>query len=98
MTDKDLIFKIAHRFRKEAAEFYDTKQSLDDACWQIQEDLTNVHMYVQPLQLKALLETDSFNFAHDCVGIMTNVDRENGCFLNNFLPRFSSSSITIESE
>ncbi len=54
----------------------------------IQMDVAAVHCNGCPLKLKELLEADDFNFAHDLIGIASNIDRTTGTLQNCFLPRF----------
>jgi len=41
------------------------------------------------LDLEKLLEANTFNFAHDIIGIQNNIDREKKEFNNYFVLRFS---------
>jgi hypothetical protein len=41
------------------------------------------------LRLEELLNADNFNFAHDIVGIVNNIDRRNPTDFNLFVPRFA---------
>lgn len=41
------------------------------------------------LRLEDLLEADNFNFAHDVVGIVNNIDRNNPTDFGLFVPRFA---------
>ena len=41
------------------------------------------------LRLEELLNADDFNFAHDVVGIVNNIDRNNPTDFNLFVPRFA---------
>ena len=50
-------------------------------------DLENADK-VFDLRLEDLLNADDFNFAHDVVGIVNNINRETLNF-NHFLPRFA---------
>ena len=64
--------------------------SMDHFCM----DVTAVHANGTPLRLKALLDADDFNFAHDIAGIYRHLDRDNGSptggkCLNHFVPRFA---------
>ncbi len=52
-------------------------------------DITAVHNHACRLRLRELLQADDFNFAHDIVGIMNNLDREN-LTMNCFWPRFAA--------
>lgn len=38
--------------------------------------------------LKALLDSNELNFAHDINGIQNNLDRRNKRLVNHFIPRF----------
>jgi hypothetical protein len=42
------------------------------------------------LRLNELLGADDFNFAHDIVGIVNNIDRNNPTEFNYFVPRFAN--------
>jgi hypothetical protein len=59
-------------------------------------DLCATHRNGNPLRLKALLDADDFNFAHDVCGIQQNIDRETGEMMNCFLPRFTDSAALPE--
>ena len=41
------------------------------------------------LRLEDWLEADNFNFAHDIIGIVNNIDRKNPTDFNLFVPRFA---------
>lgn len=41
------------------------------------------------LKLEDLLNADNFNFAHDIVGIVNNINRKNPIDFNLFVPRFA---------
>lgn len=41
------------------------------------------------LRLEDLLNADDFNFAHDIVGIVNNINRRNPTDFNLFVPRFA---------
>ena len=41
------------------------------------------------LRLEDLLNADDFNFAHDVVGIINNIDRNNPTDFNIFVPRYA---------
>ena len=41
------------------------------------------------LRLEDLLNADDFNFAHDVVGIVRNIDRSNPTDFNLFVPRYA---------
>ncbi len=53
----------------------------------LQMDLTACHLNGTPLDLKRLLEFDSFNFSHDIYGIINHIDRNDGKIKRYFLPR-----------
>lgn len=42
------------------------------------------------LRLEEWLNADNFNFAHDIVGIVNNIDRRNPTDFNLFVPRFAN--------
>lgn len=52
--------------------------------------ITACHLNGTPLRLQAWLDSDEFNFAHDVVGIVNNMDRNTGKLRGHFLPRFSA--------
>ncbi|OBW62030.1 hypothetical protein [Dehalococcoides mccartyi] len=52
-------------------------------------DLSACHANGNPLRLKELLETDSYNFAHDIFGIYKFINRDTGKLENCFRPRYS---------
>jgi len=52
-------------------------------------DITACHLNGNPLRLRELLDADDFNFCHDVIGIVNNINRTNGKLNNCFLPRFS---------
>ena len=41
------------------------------------------------LRLEDMLNADDFNFAHDVVGIVSNINRRNPTDFNLFVPRFA---------
>lgn len=41
------------------------------------------------MRLEDWLKADNFNFAHDVVGIVNNIDRRNPTEFNLFVPRFA---------
>ncbi len=49
-------------------------------------DLSCAHTHI-PLDLKALLKADPFTFAHDLIGITTNLNRNTFRIDNCFVPR-----------
>ena len=82
--DMTLISQIADRFA-EIAE----KQNSKINKLAIDMDITACHCNGNPLKLKELLGADSFDFTHDVLGIIYNIDRETGELKNCFSPRFS---------
>jgi len=54
----------------------------------LEMDITLAVQYFN-LDLEKLLEANTFNFAHDIIGIQNNIDREKKEFNNYFVPRFS---------
>ena len=44
------------------------------------------------LRLEDWLNADNFNFAHDVVGIVNNIDRRNPTDFNLFVPRFAENN------
>jgi hypothetical protein len=53
-------------------------------------DISAVHLNGCPLDLKGLLEADTFNFTHDAFGIVRHLDRSTGQLLDCFVPRFAA--------
>lgn len=53
----------------------------------IEMDITACHITDCKLDLQKLLNADDYNFAHDTVGIRTNIDRYTGKLMNCFVPR-----------
>ena len=53
-------------------------------------DLTACHVNGCPLDLDRLFEADEFDFKHDVVGIMYNINRKDGTLGNFFLPRYTA--------
>lgn len=52
-------------------------------------DITAAHSNGCRLKLAELLKADDFNFAHDIIGIVRNLDRDTGKLMNCFCPRYS---------
>jgi hypothetical protein len=52
-------------------------------------DLEACHSNGNPLRLDELLKAKPFDFAHDVVGIINNLDRNTGKLGNCFSPRYS---------
>lgn len=82
--DLDLITKIVYRALGEGTR--DTNRIKN-----AHMDLVACHCNGNPLDLKALLEADDFNFWHDVGGITENLNRTTGKLENHFLPRFTMS-------
>jgi len=61
-------------------------------------DVTACHLNGCPLRLQELLDTDTFNFAHDVFGIRRHLSRETGELGDCFLPRFADRSTTTTTE
>ena len=76
----DIIEKIVDRFLRKFPDF----DKLD-----LMMDITATHCNECLLKLDELLVADDFNFNHDIVGIMKNINRETGKLENCFVPRFS---------
>lgn len=55
----------------------------------LEMDITAAHLNGSPIRLRDLFESDDFNFAHDVVGIVNNINRRTGKLDNCFVPRFS---------
>lgn len=83
--DRDLIMKIADRAIAQAL-----KQGIRLNKLDMVMDLTAVHSNDCPLKLKALLDADDFNFAHDVVGIRRKLDRDTGRLTDEFCPRYAA--------
>lgn len=54
-------------------------------------DLTAAHMKC-PLELTAMLNGSRFDFMHDVIGIVNNLNRETGEIENCFIPRYAKPS------
>lgn len=54
-------------------------------------DITACHCNGCPLDLKGLLEADSFDFGHDVFGIRRSLDRQTGKLMDYFDPRYAKS-------
>lgn len=52
-------------------------------------DIEACHSNGNPIRLDDLLKADKFNFAHDVIGIVNNLDRNSGKLINCFSPRYS---------
>tara|TARA_Y100000590_G_C15142431_1_gene796640 strand:- start:196 stop:582 length:387 start_codon:yes stop_codon:yes gene_type:complete len=60
---------------------------------QLQRDLESVLRTCPDIDLQKMLDFDDFNFAHDLLGIIANLDRADGypaVLTNCFLPRCAS--------
>lgn len=53
-------------------------------------DITATHLNGCPLNLAALLDAGNINFAHDVLGIRSNLNRDTGELGNCFLPRYAA--------
>jgi len=53
-----------------------------------QMDISAAHVEM-PIKLSELLKADKFNFGHDVVGIINNINRATGKLDNCFVPRFA---------
>lgn len=84
--DSDTIFAIVDRAL--VAIKNHTGRELDRTS--LAMDLTATHLNGTPLRLAELLAADDYNFAHDVVGIINNVNRRTGKLENCFLPRFAA--------
>jgi hypothetical protein len=82
--EQKLITRIAQRAVQLAAA-YDFEYSYKDA----EMDITATHANGNRLDLEAMIEADSFNFAHDVFGIRRHLNRNTGKLENCFRPRFS---------
>lgn len=78
-ADFEIIDAIAHR----ACNF------LAVDFQRIEMDIVACHLNGNPLDLQRLLEADTFEFAHDILGIKNHINRNTGELENCFVPRFS---------
>lgn len=69
--------------RAKQLNFIDKNCALD-----AQMDIMAAHLY-RPIDLSAMLVASDFNFGHDFIGIMNNINRETGELVNCFVPRFA---------
>lgn len=83
MKEMSRVYEIAQRAHAKYGNLVDRRVS----DWAL--DITVVHCNDTPLDLDRLLSSDDFNFGHDVLGIMKNLDRDNGKLMNFFLPRFA---------
>jgi hypothetical protein len=83
--DSDLIDAIANR----AVDIADA-QGVALPKLDILMDITAVHANGTPLELKALLESDRFEFTHDVFGIYKHLNRRTGELENFFYPRYAA--------
>lgn len=60
----------------------------------LEMDLTAV-AYLCPLDWDRLIAFDAFNFSHDILGIINNIDRSTGKLKNHFLPRCAKQSRSL---
>lgn len=79
-----IISKIADRYIKMFSVFSRANKADKQ---DVEMDLTACHITDCKLDLQKILEADDYNFAHDVVGIRTNLDRDTGKLLNCFLPK-----------
>jgi len=79
--EAEIITKIANRAKDEC--------NHPDSIMTINMDITACHLNGNPLDLTALLNADSFDFAHDVLGIRRHINRKTGKLENCFLPRYS---------
>ncbi len=82
MDDLNVISRIADR----AIESGHLPPDID-RLW-LMMDIDTVHCRT-PLDLYRWLDADLFNFMHDVVGILNNINRKTGQLENCFLPRFT---------
>ncbi len=87
-ADKKLIEAIAKRAVRAYAEI-GLEKDFVDACM----DITAAHANGCPLDLKALLKADQFNFAHDVFGIGRHVNTKNGRLRHGFWPRYAAKEV-----
>lgn len=79
-ADSALIDEIAQR--AVGSGYYD---KMSDALM----DITAVHANGNALRLAELASADTFNFAHDVLGIRNKLDRSTGTLTDCFTPRFA---------
>lgn len=82
-NDYTLIHKITARANEEGLVASDIMT--------LSLDMKYAHMAC-PLNLEALLEADTQNFAHDIVGIQNNINRKTYKLDNLFIPRYARKS------
>jgi hypothetical protein len=81
INKKDLVTirRIVKRANKDIDDY--------DNC-SLEMDICATHLSC-PLKLEELLEADLFNFGHDILGIVNNINRQTGKLENCFFPRFA---------
>ncbi len=79
-NERDLISLVVNRVKKMDAH-YDPMDC--------RMDITACHLNACPLDLKALVTADDFNFAHDVYGIRRHINRDTAQLENCFVPRFA---------
>lgn len=75
-----IISNIVSRFLKENQDH----ERLD-----VMMSITATHLNGNPLDLEKLLSFDDFNFYHDIIGIINNINKNTGKLQNCFLPKCS---------
>lgn len=78
--DREIIQKIAERV---------TSKHPDVSMLDMEMDISCVHSCM-PLRLSDLLKADDFNFWHEILGIVRNLDRETGELSESFRPRYTA--------
>jgi hypothetical protein len=86
-SDSEIISKIVDRIRSSLKNNLNNDY-LNSNLLDIEMDIIAAHIK-NPLNLKALLEADKFNFYHDIAGINVHIDRESGEMKDHFVPRFT---------
>lgn len=84
--EQDVIFKIVNRVK--ASNLFCRGPEARDIL-SLSMDLTAVHANGCPLDLDRLLVADEFDFVHDIVGIVRNLNRSTGKLSCHFHPRFA---------
>jgi hypothetical protein len=84
-----IISKIADRYIKMFSVFSRANKADKQ---EVEMDISACHITDCKLDLQKLLEADDYNFAHDVVGIRTNLDRDTRKLLNCFLPRCTATT------
>jgi hypothetical protein len=82
--EMELICKILSRAKEKSI-----KEDFDFDWMSSSMDLSATNANGCPMDFKAMLEADDFNFFHDFHGIQRHINRRTGKLENFFLPRFA---------